>query len=174
MRNRANPLKHPRHISEVEKIMKFRRRWQKRALHFFPHRNCGVDQILKDFVDLLRETRLRKNGLNDRLKDKTYLGTQTHVDYKEVMLESVGYVVPSSSGMVHCAHKAEIFDELKISSFVFLQSVKSVVLNKLSDNLQRNLVSPFVFLRHGHIVYKENHFLSVLWPESFSYLCLAH
>lgn len=141
---------------------------QKWCLHLFPYRYCCVDDFFENLIDWLGELIWRENWLNNRLEYNPYFVTKNHIHNEEMVFESVGNVIPSSSWLTHGSNKGNVLNVLEVSSFVFLQSVKPSVLYQLSDDFQCNLVSPFILLWHGKIVYEKRHSFSILWTESLS------
>lgn len=148
--------------------------WQEGYLHLFPHSNSCISQLLEDLIETIWEIAWWKNCLNYWLENETYFIRQRHVHYEEVVLESIWYVVSSSTRMAHCSNKTKVLDVLEVSSFIFLKSIKTIVFDKLSDNLKCDLVAPFVLLWHWQIIYENGHFPTILWSETFSYLCLTN
>lgn len=166
--NLADPLENPGDVPQIEQIVELGGGREKSLLDLLPYRNGRWDDPAENLVELVREVALGKNGLDDWLEDDPYFSGESHIEDEEVVLQSVRNVVSPSAGVVHRGKEAQILDELEVSPFIFLQSVESLVLDQLSDDLEGNLVAPGVFLRHREIVDENGHFLSVLWAKSFS------
>jgi hypothetical protein len=71
--------------------------------------------------------------------------------------------------MIHGSDVVEILDVLKHTPGLSIEHIESSLLNQLSDELQSNLIAPFVHKRHGKIINEHGHHFVSRGSEVFSY-----
>ena len=91
---------------------------------------------MKMYLDKVANANCSENLVNGGI------GWQSTVEYVEVSLKTLRYVVTTSSGMNHGSHHLDVYNVCKLSRL--LKVIETLGLNHLSCNLIGNLQQNYV------------------------------
>ena len=143
--------------------MEFGRSRKHSFFDIIPQLNSCSSQILDDFLNLISKSMIFSikseleayNGSIDSFNGKR----KNHIEDEKLSFKTIRNIVSTSSRMIHCTNIRKIFNALEISSLSFIKPIKSILFDKLPNNFKSNLITPFVDLRHTHIIDEDSHLL---------------
>mmetsp|Transcript_14252 Transcript_14252/g.27759 ORF Transcript_14252/g.27759 Transcript_14252/m.27759 type:complete len:238 (-) Transcript_14252:7532-8245(-) len=148
-------LEHAGEITHVKDIVKLAGSGQHFCFAFVPELNSSTSESFniffggraRQFSPQHRSINVINGGLRWR----------SHVEDKEVALETSGDIITPTSGVAHCSDESNVFDCHALTTLVFLEEVNASFFDHLTDNFQSRLVTPVVDFRHRDVIQENGH-----------------
>lgn len=100
---------------------------------------------------------------NNRTKNLCNRSRQDHIKAEEMTFGTIRYIIFTTTWMLHSTYVSNFLDEFHITNLKSVYCfIETTIFNKLSNNFESNLISPFINLRHVNIINEKNHFF-VSW-----------
>ena len=102
--------------------------------NFVPKRNSSPSESFDSFIHFSREVLRLELIFNNWTVNPLDRKWQDHIENQMLSLETIGYIISATTGMLHRPNIYEIFDVLEVTSLGSVKHVEPTLFDQLSDH----------------------------------------